>query len=102
MKPKPGAESPMKCTECGGTMKVRKESYRYDESGLKHVTLVGVNSVMVPRERREVIRADSRYPRVSAKILVITSEAGILYNSIRIEIVSSGGDTRPRSQLETN
>ena len=39
----------MKCTECGATMKVRKESYRYDESGLKHVTLVGVEVARCPR-----------------------------------------------------
>ena len=33
----------MKCVECGSTMKVRKEDHRYDESGLQHVTLVGVD-----------------------------------------------------------
>lgn len=30
-------------------MKVRKESYRYDESGFKHVTLVGVDVTRCPR-----------------------------------------------------
>ncbi len=33
----------MKCQECGAPMKRRKENYRYDECGLKHVTLVGVD-----------------------------------------------------------
>ena len=32
----------MKCTECGSAMKVRRENHLYDESGLTHVTLVGV------------------------------------------------------------
>ncbi|NOT32743.1 MAG: hypothetical protein HOP12_01095 [Candidatus Eisenbacteria bacterium] len=32
----------MKCAECGTTVKTRKENYRYDECGLKYVTLVGV------------------------------------------------------------
>lgn len=36
-------ESPMKCVECGAMMKVRKENYRYEESGLKHVTLLAVD-----------------------------------------------------------
>lgn len=31
----------MKCIECGGTMKTRRENYRYDASGLP-VTLAGV------------------------------------------------------------
>lgn len=39
----------MKCTECGALMKTRKENYRYDESGLKHVTLVGVEVRRCPR-----------------------------------------------------
>ena len=32
----------MKCTECGLPMKSKRENYRYEESGLKHVTLIGV------------------------------------------------------------
>lgn len=32
----------MKCLECGTPMKMRKENHRYEECGLKHVTLVGV------------------------------------------------------------
>lgn len=32
----------MRCGECGTSMKSRKENYRYDECGLSHVTLVGL------------------------------------------------------------
>ncbi len=32
----------MKCGECGTVMKSRKENHRYDECGLKHVTLVAL------------------------------------------------------------
>ena len=39
----------MKCAECGTPMKTRKENYRYDESGLKFVTLVGVEIKRCPR-----------------------------------------------------
>lgn len=39
----------MKCIECGSTMKARKEDYRYDESGLKHVTLVALEVVRCPK-----------------------------------------------------
>jgi len=39
----------MKCLECGTPMKTRKESYRYDECGLKYVTLVGVEVTRCPR-----------------------------------------------------
>lgn len=39
----------MKCLECGTRMKTRKESYRYYECGLKHVTLVGVEVTRCPR-----------------------------------------------------
>jgi putative zinc finger/helix-turn-helix YgiT family protein len=35
-------EKPVKCTECNGPMKTGKEDHRYDECGLKHITLVGV------------------------------------------------------------
>ena len=39
----------MKCTECGTTMKTQRENYRYDESGLKKVTLVGIEVSRCPR-----------------------------------------------------
>ena len=39
----------MKCTECGTTMKTQRENYRYDESGLKEVTLVGIEVSRCPR-----------------------------------------------------
>ena len=39
----------MKCTECGTAMKTRKEKYPYDECGLKHVTLVGVQVSRCPK-----------------------------------------------------
>ena len=39
----------MKCVECGSPMKTRKENYHYDECGLKHVTLVGVDVAKCPR-----------------------------------------------------
>ena len=32
----------MTCLECGTPMRTRKENYRYDECGLKYVTLAGV------------------------------------------------------------
>ena len=38
----------MKCPECGTPMKTRKENYRYDECGLKYVTLVGVEVARCP------------------------------------------------------
>jgi putative zinc finger/helix-turn-helix YgiT family protein len=62
----------MKCTECGATMKVRKESYRYDESGLKHVTLVGVEVVRCPRcDNYEIsIPHIEELHRLIAKILI--------------------------------
>ena len=39
----------MKCTECGTAMKARRENYRYDECGLKSVTLVGVEVKRCPK-----------------------------------------------------
>ena len=39
----------MKCTECGTAMKTRKENYRYDECGLKYVTLVGAEVSRCPK-----------------------------------------------------
>ena len=39
----------MKCVECGSPMRTRKENYRYDECGLKHVTFVGVDVARCPR-----------------------------------------------------
>ena len=62
----------MKCTECGATMKVRKESYRYDESGLKHVTLVGVDVARCPRcDNYEIsIPHIEELHRLIAKILI--------------------------------
>lgn len=39
----------MKCLECAAPMKTRKEDYRYDECGLKHVTLIGVEVTRCPR-----------------------------------------------------
>jgi putative zinc finger/helix-turn-helix YgiT family protein len=38
----------MKCVECGETMRTRKENYRYDECGLEHVTLVGLDVARCP------------------------------------------------------
>ena len=32
----------MKCIECRTPMKSRKENYRYDFCGLKHITLIGI------------------------------------------------------------
>lgn len=39
----------MKCTECGTAMKTRRENYRYDECGLKFVTLVGLEVSRCPK-----------------------------------------------------
>ena len=39
----------MKCTECGTAMKTRKENYRYDECGLKYVTLVNSEVSRCPK-----------------------------------------------------
>jgi putative zinc finger/helix-turn-helix YgiT family protein len=39
----------MKCLECGTPMKTRKENCRYDECGLKYITLVGVKVTRCPR-----------------------------------------------------
>src|SRR2546425_3135547 len=39
----------MKCTECGTQMKARRENYRYDECGLRHVTLMGIEVRRCPR-----------------------------------------------------
>ncbi|MBC7834370.1 MAG: helix-turn-helix domain-containing protein [Phycisphaerales bacterium] len=39
----------MKCTECGTAMKAQRENYRYDECGLKSVTLVGVEVKRCPK-----------------------------------------------------
>jgi len=39
----------MKCTECGTPMKTRKENCRYEECGLKYVTLVGVEVSRCPK-----------------------------------------------------
>ena len=39
----------MKCTDCGTPMKTQRENYRYDECGLKKVTLVGVEVSRCPR-----------------------------------------------------
>ena len=39
----------MKCTECGTAMKTRKENYRYDECGLKYVTLVNAEVSRCPK-----------------------------------------------------
>jgi DNA-binding XRE family transcriptional regulator len=41
-------EEQMKCLECGGAMKTRRESYRYDAVGLP-VTLIGVEVSRCPR-----------------------------------------------------
>src|SRR5262245_36273133 len=62
----------MKCIECGATMKVRKENYRYDESGLKHVTLVGVDVARCPRcDNYEIsIPHIEELHRLIAKILI--------------------------------
>ncbi len=62
----------MKCTECGAMMKVRKETYRYDESGLKHVTLVGVDVARCPRcDNYEIsIPHIEELHRLIAKVLI--------------------------------
>jgi putative zinc finger/helix-turn-helix YgiT family protein len=39
----------MKCPECGTAMRTKKERYRYDECGLKYVTLAGVEVNRCPR-----------------------------------------------------
>lgn len=53
-------------------MKVRKESYRYDESGLKHVTLVGVEVARCTRcdnYEISILRIEELH-RLIAKILI--------------------------------
>ena len=42
-------ESRVKCLQCGTPMKTRKEDHRYDECGLKYITLVGVEMARCPR-----------------------------------------------------
>jgi len=42
-------ERPLKCLECSAPMKARKEDHRYDECGLKYITLVGVEVARCPR-----------------------------------------------------
>jgi putative zinc finger/helix-turn-helix YgiT family protein len=39
----------MKCLECKAPMRTRKANHRYDECGLKHITLVGVEVARCPR-----------------------------------------------------
>ena len=39
----------MKCTDCGTGVKTQRENYRYDECGLKRVTLVGIEVSRCPR-----------------------------------------------------
>ena len=39
----------MNCTECATPMKSRRENYRYIESGLRYVTLVGLTVSRCPR-----------------------------------------------------
>jgi hypothetical protein len=53
-------------------MKVRKENYRYDESGLRHVTLVGVEVARCPRcDNFEIsIPNIEELHRLIAKILI--------------------------------
>jgi putative zinc finger/helix-turn-helix YgiT family protein len=53
-------------------MKVQKESYRYNESGLKHVTLVGVEVARCPRcDNYEIsIPYIAKLHRLIAKILI--------------------------------
>lgn len=62
----------MKCLECGTPMKTRKEDYRYDECGLKHVTLLGVEVARCPRcDNFEVsIPRIEDLHRLLAKILI--------------------------------
>src|SRR5262249_52236287 len=62
----------MKCIKCGATMRVRKESYRYDESGLKHVTLVGVEVARCPHcDNYEIsIPRIEELHRLIAKLLI--------------------------------
>lgn len=62
----------MKCLECGTPMKSRKEDYRYDECGLKHVTLVGVEVARCPRcDNYEVsIPHIEELHRLLAKVLI--------------------------------
>ena len=38
----------MKCAECGASMTTRKENYRYDECGLRYVTLMGIEVSRCP------------------------------------------------------
>jgi putative zinc finger/helix-turn-helix YgiT family protein len=42
-------ERPVKCLECRAPMKARKEDHRYEECGLKHITLAGVKVARCPR-----------------------------------------------------
>jgi putative zinc finger/helix-turn-helix YgiT family protein len=38
----------MRCPECGAPRRTQRESLRYDECGLKHITLVGVQVTRCP------------------------------------------------------
>lgn len=62
----------MKCLECGTPMKSRKEDYRYDECGLTHVTLVGVEVTRCPScDNYEVsIPHIEELHRLLAKVLI--------------------------------
>jgi putative zinc finger/helix-turn-helix YgiT family protein len=62
----------MKCLECRTPMKTRKESYPYDECGLKHITLVGVAVTRCPRcgEYEISIPHVEELHRLLAKVLI--------------------------------
>lgn len=38
----------MKCTECGASMTTRRENYRYQECGLRYITLKGIDVSRCP------------------------------------------------------
>ena len=86
----------MKCTECGATMKTRKENYPYDECGLKHVTLVGVEVSRCPKcgnYELSIPRIEGLH-RLLARVLIdkVTRFTGSEIRFLRKSLGWSGAD----------
>ena len=62
----------MKCRGCGDRLRVSRETYRYDASGLKGITLHGIERRQCPRcdEDEIVIPAMGELHRCIARLLV--------------------------------
>jgi putative zinc finger/helix-turn-helix YgiT family protein len=62
----------MNCPDCGTDLRVRREKHRYEESGLKYVTLMGIEIARCPRcDYYEVsIPRIEELHRLIAKILI--------------------------------